>query len=256
MTLGTVDTLRSETFLTEYLVPGRPVLVRGALAGWRWAPPWDLTTLAERFGGLRVPLYDTLFALRGLSTFGDYVSRHTRAAWHDEPPYLRWFSRQGPERLPWADDAFAALVEDWSVPTFLPDSGYVFPHPARAADPVRDSFPGKGIFVCGAGGRTRLHTDPWGSDACLCQAAGEKRVIMFPPAPGGFPLWRDARPAFDEILEPGDAVYIPAGWCHTVLALSDSVSLTWNFVHQVHAGRFTRHLAEGGAEDATVRYFR
>jgi hypothetical protein len=81
--------LDADTFLHEYLIPGRPVLVRGTLADWTWAPPWDLGTLAERFGELRAPLYDTLFALRGLSTFGDYVQRHMGRAARGVPPYLR-----------------------------------------------------------------------------------------------------------------------------------------------------------------------
>jgi hypothetical protein len=159
------------------------------------------------------------------------------------------------------------------MPDWLPDSGYVFPETSGPVDAARDRFPGQGLFVCGRGGRTRLHVDPWVSDACLCQTTGRKRVIMFAPEAGdvleaggevvdvdepderAFPHWHEAKPDFDEVLHPGDAVFIPAGWYHTAIALDDSVSITWNFVHELHGDRFERYLRAGGAEDPTVAFF-
>lgn len=261
------------TFLDRHLLRGRPLLARGALAGWRAAPPWDLATLAGRFGEQRVPLYDTLFALRGVSTFGRYVAAHTGPAATGVPPYLRWFARQSTARLPWADAAFAALAGEWAMPGWLPESRYLFPRTSGPVDAARDPFPAKGLFVCGRGGRTRLHVDPWASDACLCQVTGRKRFIMFAPGAGEvlrrgdrmvdldhpdeahFPRWREAVPEFDDVLEPGDAVFVPGGWYHTAIALTDSVSITWNFVHAVHEDRFGRYLRGGGAQDPTVAYF-
>lgn len=265
--------LSPTAFLADHLLPRRPVLVRAGLADWAWPPEWDLSTLTARFGEFRVPLYDTLFALHGLSTFGDYVARYTGPSNAGVPPYLRWYARQNDSRLPWADSAFASLADDWSMPAWLPDTGYLFPRLVGRADVTVDAFPAKGIFVCGAGGRTRLHVDPWASDACLCQTTGRKRLVMFSPdaaplltagdamvdlsSPDDvtFPRWRTAVPAFDEVLSPGDAVYIPAGWFHAATALTDSVSITWNFVHEVHAVPFSRYLRAGGAEDPAVVFF-
>lgn len=270
----TIPALAPRTFADDFLKPGLPVLVRDALEGSRWVPPWDLSVLTERFGEHQVPLYDTLFSLRGLSTFRHYVERYTGdAVVGGEPPYLRWFARQSPERLPWADTAFAELEDEWSMPEWLPESDYVFPRTRTTVDATRDPFPAKGLFVCGRGGRTRLHVDPWGSDACLCQMTGTKRVIMFAPdaedllsADGAvvdldhpdedtFPRWHEAQPDFDEVLHPGDAVFIPAGWYHTAIALEDSVSITWNFVHEMNRTRFDRYLRSGGADDPAVKYF-
>jgi hypothetical protein len=76
------------------------------------------------------------------------------------------------------------------------------------------------------------------------------------PDDGRFPRWRQARPELDEVLEPGDAIFIPAGWYHTAVALTDSVSITWNFVHEIHERRFTSYLRGGGAADPTVAFFR
>jgi hypothetical protein len=261
-------------FLEAYLSPGHPVVVRGALSSWAAVPPWDLAALADRFGDAQVPAYDTLFSLQRVVRFADYIADHTGPSATGTPPYLRWFTRHSKDRLPWADDAFRALAGEWAVPSWLPDAGYIFPRTRGRADAAHDAFPARGLFICGRGGRTRLHVDPWVSDACQCQVTGTKRFIMFPPSAGRvlagrsgvvdldrpdarrFPRWADAAAAVDEVLFPGDAIFIPAGWYHTAVALSDSVSITWNFVHQVHEERFTAYLRAGGAADPVVSYFR
>lgn len=277
MPQSAVHSLDPARFVAEYLQPGFPVVVRDALAGWASAPPWDLAALGARFGGHRVPLYDTLFSLQTVSTLGEYVASYTDRSTPTPggPPYLRWFTRQSRDRMPWADEAFAQLADDWTMPSWLPDSDYVFPRLPGAADPTRDAFPARGLFVCGTGGRTRLHVDPWASDACLCQITGSKRFVMYPPEAAAllsdrtgalvdleepdderFPRWRSAQPAFEEVVGPGDAIFIPAGWHHAAVALSDSISLTWNFVHRTHERRFAEYLRAGGSTDPIVAYFR
>jgi hypothetical protein len=272
-TSSSVDTLDGSVFANQYLRPGRPVLVRQALGTWESAPPWSLSALARRFKDHRVLLYDTLFSLEKVSTFGRYIARYTGEAVTGVPPYLRWYARQNHQQLPWADEAFRELEPEWTMPEWLPVSDYVFPSLAADVNALRDPFPAKGLFVCGREGRTRLHVDPWASDACLCQLTGTKRFIMFPPeaaevlasgsnvvdldAPDerAFPHWHEARAVFDEVLGPGDVVFVPAGWLHTAIALEDSVSVTWNFVHATHESRFARYLDGGGFRDETVRYF-
>jgi hypothetical protein len=51
-------------------------------------------------------------------------------------------------------------------------------------------------------------------------------------------------------------VFIPSGWYHSAVALTDSVSITWNFVHRTHEARFARYLNSSASEDdPTVSYF-
>jgi hypothetical protein len=267
-----VDALDNDTFFEDYFQPGRPVLVRGAVSAWGTPPPWRFDWLTERFAHHRVPLYDTLFGVTGVTTFARYVERYTASKRSSMPPYLRWFVRQHTGDLPWSDEAFRELESDWRAPAWLPDSDFVFPR-FRHADPVRDGFPGKGLFVCGRGGRTRLHTDPWATDAVLWQTTGTKRVTLYSPDAGHllardgavvdlekpdderFPRWRSAVPVIDEVLQPGDMLFIASGWYHAAVALEDSVSLTWNFVHATHQARFDRYLKDGGGADRTVEYF-
>lgn len=269
-----VESLTRKQFVEDHLVPNLPVVVRGTLNGWNAAPPWDLHRLRERFGECEVTLFDTLFALEEVATFAEYVDEHTGPTVDGIPPYLRWFTRQRADQMLTADEAFAALADDWTMPGWLPESDYLLPPADGPVDAARDAFPARGMFVCGKGGRTRLHADPWASDACLCQVTGRKRFLMYPPEAGEvlsdgtggtvdldepddgrFPRWREAAPVLDEVLSPGDAIFIPAGWYHTAIALDDSVSLTWNFTHRVHRERFEEFLRSGGDSDPVIAYF-
>jgi len=95
---------------------------------------------------------------------------------------------------------------------------------------------------------------PAGAGELLADRAG----VVDPDRPDDrrFPRWREARPELDEILQPGDTIFIPAGWYHSAIALTDSVSITWNFVHEIHERRFSSYLRAGGSADPTVAFFR
>jgi hypothetical protein len=265
--------IQENEFIDAYLAGNKPLVARGCLR-WPVLPPWDLGLLARKFGDYHVPVFDTLFEMQRVVRFGEYVASITDERPGEEPPpYMRWYSRQRRVQLICADEAFAALAESWAVPAWLPSADYVFPAIKENADPVRDRFPAKGIFVCPAGGRTRLHVDPWASDAFLCQVTGEKRFKMYPPRAARFlsdgesvvdidqpdaarfPQWKSIAPALDVTLYPGDGIFIPAGWFHAAVALTPSVSITWNFVHAVNADRFAVYVESGGSADPTVKYF-
>lgn len=259
-----------EEFLRDHLTPGAPLVVRDAL-GWPAQPPWAFEDLVDRVGSQRVPLYDNLFTLVGVSTFRDYFDRYLTSDQHEHPPYLRWFARQSDQRLPWSDGAFEALADKWHAPQWLPEDGYVFPARPGPIDVTRDEFPAKGIFVCGRGSMTSWHVDPWHSDAYLCQVTGTKRIVLFEPGttapkdrdelftvmdrPGKLPPSWPQHPLVDVVLEPGDCIFIPQDHPHAAAALAPSLSLTWNFVHQTHAEKHLDMVANGEVEDPAFRYF-
>ena len=82
---------------------------------------------------------------------------------------------------------------------------------------------------------------------------------------GGFVDVRDVsleklsiEPDFHGFVRPGEMIYIPHGWLHDVLAVEDSVSVTWNFVHACGAAEFTEYLTsgcEGDSEFEILQYF-
>lgn len=271
--LPRVPALDGQEFLDEHLVARRPVVVTGEAASWPALRRWSWARLTELFGDRMVDLYDDWFLPTGVASFADFVSTSIGASRPDPARcYVRWFARHRPDAGDsagagrWADDVFAELAPDWVQPSFLPTSDYVVPYAPSPAtvDAVRDAFPYRGLFVSATGARTRLHRDPWASSAVLCQVAGTKRVWMYAPAQQAQLLAAVASgagpnvlPACDGLLSPGEVLFVPDGWWHHVTTLSDSVSITWNFVHASVAERLQRHAADlpDDPELAVVEYF-
>ena len=61
------------------------------------------------------------------------------------------------------------------------------------------------------------------------------------------------KPDFRGYVCPGEVVYIPHGWLHDVLSVEDSLSVTWNFVHEAGALEFVDYLM--GSASATDSEF-
>jgi hypothetical protein len=99
---------------------------------------------------------------------------------------------------------------------------------------------GSALWLGPAGTITPLHHDT--SNILFCQIHGRKRIVLAPPwadalldtAEGVYnrrgpqALTDEEIPAIDLVLEPGEALFIPAGWWHDVRALDVSVSLAIN----------------------------
>jgi hypothetical protein len=181
-------------------------------------------------------------------------------------PYVRWYCKMAEEdRVPWADQSFDQFRGDWARPSFFPANSFVLPFCPESGtlDPSRDWFPARGLFVSAQGARTRLHKDPWCSDALLCQVFGKKNFVMYDPAQApylthaektvdieapdldAFPDFPRARPTLQGTLEPGEIVLVPAGWFHHFNSVTDSISLTWNFVHFCRVREFVSYLLHG-----------
>jgi hypothetical protein len=256
--------LEPDEFVEVYVRPARPVLITDAIKGWREkAEPLSETFLLRTFADSEVQIYNDLFDLVNICRLGEYVEQYWNAPFAANVPYIRWYARFHAQDFEWADDAFARIAPHWSMPYFLPHTNYVLPSCQEPAtlDVVSDAFPAKGIFLSASGARTRLHLDPWCSDAVLCQLSGRKQLVLYAPdaleflsdesglvdldAPdiSRFPRFDLRPPDITDVLEPGETLYIPSGWLHHVVTLTSSISLTWNFVHSVHAPRFNRYRA-------------
>ena len=266
-----VANLIPEVFVSDYLVKNRPVIVTSAMRNWKALENWKPDVLADRFGSEQVQVYGDLFRLASIMTLNEYFGKYfnrppseTGAA-----PYVRWYCHlANDERVPWADNAFSRFKDDWARPEFFPSGSFVLPYCAGSAqiDPSQNWFPARGLFISARGARTRLHADPWCSDALLCQIYGRKDFVMYEPsqaryltsgtrtvdveAPDAnvFPDFASTQPAFRDTLKPGEIVLVPAGWFHHFNSVTDSISLTWNFVHQSRLREFLSYLVRGPAE--------
>lgn len=257
--------LTEETFLTRHVKANAPVIVTDAMAEWRRPGRWDPAHLRNAVGDMEVQVYDDLFTLVDLEDLSAYLDRNFgRPEGMASTEYVRAYVRFKDVDFTWADRLFEALAGDWGHPYFFPRTGFVLPKPPsdRPISPVSDLFPYKGLFISGRGARTRLHRDPFCTEAMLCQFHGEKRVLFYDPKHtdalmrdgtfvdpeavdrARFPAFDGIRPVYDDVLRPGEILFIPSGWFHDVRTLSDSISITWNFVHEASADRFRRAVQD------------
>jgi hypothetical protein len=271
------ENLTVEAFLSTYVQKNQPVIVTGAMRDWKALAQWGPESLVSRFGNESVQVYGDLFRLAKIMPLSAYLEQHfnrsNAAAESGRPrsvPYVRWYCHLvGDDRVPWADGVFTRLMEEWARPAFFPPDSFALPFcsPTESIDPSRDWFPARGLFISGQGARTRLHADPWCSDALLCQIYGRKEFVMFEPSQGAylangerlvdieapdremFPEFPQATEAVRDTLEPGEILLVPAGWYHHFKSVTDSVSLTWNFVHDCRLGEYLSYLGRGPAEN-------
>ena len=269
--------LTVEAFIAEYLEKNQPVIVTGATRDWKALEAWKPEQLAKRFGHEKVQVYGDLFKLANITPLSEYLDRYFGRTDTPDPsksvPYVRWYCHlSSEERVPWADDVFVSLEQDWARPDFFPADSFVLPFcaPSETIDPSRDWFPAKGLFISARGGRTRLHADPWCSDALLCQIYGKKDFVMYDPSQGPyltngarsvdveapdlemFPNFPRSRETVRDTLQPGEILLVPAGWFHHFKSVTDSVSMTWNFLHLSRLEQFLAYLSRG-PEDSELK---
>lgn len=268
--------LSEATFVDQYLVANRPVILTDVATAWQAQAIWTPQFLLDRFGDQLVQVYDQLFSLIDLTDLSDYLERNFGKGQDRAIEYVRWYSQLSDVEVPWSDEIFDSLARDWEHPGFLPRSGFVLPF-CQAPDSVsapHDLFPYRGIFISPQGGRTRLHRDPLGSQAILWQVYGRKNVTFYPPyldevLRSGcefvdplnpdlkqFPRFPKAEPVFNGDLGPGEILFIPDGWFHDVVSITDSISVTWNFVHSLRIAPFIDVIAgESAEQDFDVAQF-
>ncbi|MBA3915401.1 MAG: hypothetical protein H0X25_16415, partial [Acidobacteriales bacterium] len=191
----------------------------------------------------------------------DYFGQPQEPAPGAALPYVRWYTQLKDVDFVWADEAFAGFADRWRMPYFLPQSDYLLPSAAssHAVNPACDPFPGRGLFISCRGASTRRHHDPWSSDAILCQVLGQKQISFYGPKTHGADAGGEGESEASAVVQlvPGEVLYIPRGAVHSAVSLSDSVSLTWNFVHRSTWPEFFQHLASpaAAAEMPVLRYF-
>ena len=274
-----VSAISCDRFLSAYVSANQPVIVVDAMASWDalslWTPEW----LASQHGDSEVQVYNSLFDLVDIVSLRRYIHQNfgKNNSFQTED-YVRWYCKFKDVDFVWADNFFHAVSSNWADLYFFPTQGFVLPasRAEQTRSVVTDPFPYKGLFVSGRGARTRLHRDPFGSDAVLCQIYGSKLVAFYPPEESSklqdergcvdpeapdmrrFPRFLDASRRYEDILRPGEVLFVPGGWFHDVKSISDSISVTWNFVHAVREVAFRRAVASAmsASEQQVVDYFK
>lgn len=278
MKIQRVENLTKETFIKEFLLPNKPVIIIDAMKEWsceKFTPNY----LEQEFGHYEVQIYNDLFDLQTVDTLSTYLKQNFNKQLDvkDDIEYIRWYTKLKEVDFFWSDEVFASLGEAWNNPYFFPNDSLAIPFTKKGefSNINQTRFPYKGLFISGQGARTRLHRDPFNSDAILCQFYGEKKIVLYHPDQADyimnenefvditnpdeqkFPNFHKANPTYEDILSPGEIIIFPAGWFHDVTCLSDSISITWNFVHSSKLNDFYSYIKQNPNDNQLeiVRFF-
>ena len=278
--LPVIDMPSAGAFVQDYIAQNRPVVVRGLqYEPRRWTPE----SLRETLGDMNALVYGALFDLEDVQPVEDYLDDWfgLDGPIDDDVPYIRWYNKLRDVDFAWGDEAFRRLAHAWRTPRCMPADNLLVPlsKHASSVDPVTDPFPYRGVLIAARGARTRLHRDPFCSDAVVCQFHGAKQAALYRPdrtaeltdhqgtsSFGGFIDVREhdidklsVEPDYLGRISPGEMIYIPNGWLHDVVVTEDSASVTWNFVHRLGAANFLdRYLSddpEADTEFEILQYF-
>jgi lysine-specific demethylase 8 len=247
--LGTLERVHRPTpeqFHARYVVLRRPVVMTGIIDSWpalhRWTPDYLDATLGDRrvkvqrLDGDNVTRYElsTLEQVR----FGDFI-----AAIRQDPPARRYYLVIGNIHV----------VDNWPRRFDKPVFPELFPDVTILPFVDAERLLEVNLWVGYSGAVSNLHFDP--IDNCLCMIRGRKHVRLYAPeqwdhmhlpSPFGlenplhspvdairpdferFPKFQEARYQ-DCVLEPGEVLYMPAGYWHHVRSegFNVAVNLWW-----------------------------
>lgn len=246
--------LNPQRFIKNFIASNIPVVITGCIQTDILRDNWTPIVLNQRVGGGLAQVYDERFNLLTVTSLSRFLTSNfgrNSEEIQQNTPYVRWYTKFRDVPFCWADETFNQLRNHWCVPDFVPRTDYLLPYApsGKQLDPVTDSFPAKGLFISPRGAKTFLHVDPWNSCAIMLQLYGDKRWSLHHP--------RLPQKTIGCVLSPGDAIYVPHGWLHQVDCISDSVSITWNFVHSSTKDAFQSWLRRPISEfdQSVLRFF-
>lgn len=228
------------SFITEYLEPGRPVVLDGIVEMWPAVRKWSSQYLADIAGDTEVELrcidlarWPSTFMRRGKTSFRNYLAdleSGNQSNFEDGWPPLRL-----------AEIPVQALSS-----TLAMDIG---------ESPYGKSAPHNLSIMVSSGTTAALHYHPR-SEAISYQLQGSRRFILAPPSethhmdpmPVEGPLANFGRRVFSEddldqrgvelhdaTLAAGDAIFIPIHWWHTVFSGKGLSVLAVDFFRHHHS---------------------
>ena len=232
--------LSYETFISQYAIPGKPVIIAGAMDDWRATKLWNTEFFRTQYGSKKVTISRTNSSEKltvKLSSYIDYMlSKKEQNPW-----YLgNWrFGNDIPE-----------LAKDYCVPDYFFDNWML-----RLPEPLWSDW--KWIFMGPSGSGTSLHCDVGWSSAWNALFCGKKKWVFLPPNQSRYvyngqvdafnpdfdkyPLFKKATPICCT-QKPGEIVFTPSVWWHQVYNEGPTIALTENYVDKTNYKTVLMHL--------------
>ena len=264
--------MTADRFVKEYEIANKPVIVKDATTAWPAIHKWNRQYLIDATRGVTFRATSGAAPLPSSFNMESYA-RYCDSAAEEAPLYLfdRTFSQTVPRLL---DDFVPALKK--TCPYLDPSARHGHDLFSLLGEGRRPDY--RWIIVGPKRSGSAFHIDPNCTHAWNVPVVGRKRWIFYPPGinpPGVYPsangddvtmpisigewfltYWdehcrrRDSpsTPPSERPLEctvsPGEILFVPHGWWHTVLNLDDglSVALTQNYVSSSNVGDVLRFL--------------
>jgi hypothetical protein len=243
--VATFDTLDPETFKKEYYNRGIPVVIKKLSNEWPAYQKWNWDYFRQLVGHKKVPLYNNVKSdaytpinkADDYKTFGEYIDMISKG-----PAGWRIFLFNIFDHAP-------QLTKDFTWPEQYM-KGFVKKYPM--------------LFTGGQGSITHMHFDIDMSHILHTQFGGRKRVLMFPYKEQHklyrkpwevlsladfsnyyeegklnyekFPALKMAE-GVDLILEPGDTLFMPAGYWHHMEYLESGFAMSLRAMQPSLAGK-------------------
>ena len=227
-------TLSLDEFRTKFESLNLPVVIRGGCKHWPAMKKWTRAWLSKTYGA-------TDFVVGGYDmTLNDFFAVCDGAR-DDVPLYL--FDPKFGEKAP-------ELASDYEVPEyFATDDLFKLLHERPHH---------RWLIIGPAKSGSIFHQDPNATSAWNAVVSGRKKWVMFPPTvtpPGVHPSadgadvaqplsiveWfanfydaDDSKRRLECVCEPGDVLFVPSGWWHLALNLTECIAVTQNFVSRAN----------------------
>ncbi|KAL7541363.1 hypothetical protein ACHAXR_010840 [Thalassiosira sp. AJA248-18] len=241
---------------------------------------WTFANLLSRFGNISFRFSDTHGEMMSLHTYAKYITNPEGLS--DDSPLGIYDSEFGDD-----DSPTSVLLDEYSVPkAFSPDLFDFVDGSAQngisSDDEESDQAtkiprpPYRWILIGPERSGTGMHVDPLWTNAWVTVLQGHKRWLLFPPdtpyesigmmddrpqIPSSIwfrdyydkvtsPSWPKEYQPIEVLQNPGETVYVPAGWPHLVLNLELTVAVTHNYASE-HGPFFERMWREVAQDEPT-----
>jgi len=248
--IGDVDRregLTAKELREEYLVPRRPVVLKGLMDDWPGRTKWTFDFFKEEYGWMESPVCRG-FEREGTMPLGEYID------------YMREWRKDNDDELPaelplYADDLFVdtstPLAKDYGIPDCFEELDWF--ERFFLKNPMRRGY----LLIGPKGSMTKLHIDGQYVHAYVAQFVGKKRWLIVPfdqlkdlfdgyadyiggwsgYEPPGIEefIARSGVDYYSTVQEPGEIIIAPSSQFHQVINTEDSIALTNKFVDRSNA---------------------